>query len=113
MNIPSPHFGGKRAIDFLMPGETSTPLTLAPYSYDRELTESFLEHSEPLRDFIETRIGRRIVRIPVVAALSAAASSPWRWVRIGSKGALRLVPVIGWGILAYDVYTLGEEMDIY
>lgn len=104
---------GEALYDFLTPGSTSTPLTLAPFSYNRELSASFLKEAEPVAKFIRTRAGRAITRIPVVAAIGLAAESPWKWVRLGSKGALRLVPFIGWGLLAYDVYTLGEEMDIY
>ena len=97
----------------LVPGETSTPLTLAPYSYDRELSAAFLEEAEPFAEFIRTRVARRATRVPVLAAISLAVESPWRWVRLGSKGILRLAPFVGWGLLAYDLYTLGDELDIY
>ncbi len=114
---------GRSVFDFLMPGGTSTPHPLAPYYYqdpisvDRELVNSL--HSNwgdeiaAFAEFHRTRTLRKIQRIPVVAALSVAADTPWRWVRIGSKGLMRLVPVIGWGLLAYDLYVLGDDLDLY
>ncbi len=102
---------------YLMPGDTSTPLVQAPFTFDRRLSSAVVENwsdeIQAFRDFTETRVGRHLQRIPVVAALTAATKTPWRWVRLGSKGALRLVPFVGWVLLAYDLYELGDELDIY
>ncbi len=84
-----------------------------PHFEDFLTTTARTYEEHPISDFVETRVKRAITASVVGPVLSAAASSPWRWVRFGAKGAIRLVPYVGWAILAYDLYELGDEMDLY
>ena len=71
------------------------------------------EEIEAVADFLETRAGRKIQRSVIGAGASALVSSPYRFVRFGAKGALRMIPVVGWVLLAYDLYGLGEDLEMY
>ncbi len=110
------HFGEK-LYHYLTPGDSSTPLIRAPLTFDRRLStavvENWSDEVHAIGDFLYTRGGRHIQRIPIVGALSFAAQTPWRWVRLGSKGALRLVPYVGWVLLAHDLYELGDNLGFY
>ena len=64
-------------------------------------------------DFLETRAGRKIQSSIIGAGASAFVSSPYRFVRFGAKGAVRMIPVVGWVLLAYDLYGLGEDLELY
>ncbi len=80
------------------------------------LEESVLSHSEEIAhvaDFLETRAGRRLRASVIGAGASAFVSSPYRFVRFGAKGAVRMIPVVGWVLLAYDLYGLGEDLELY
>ncbi len=92
-----------------------TPRVLGrdPYIEDFLTTFASTYEEHPVSDFVEKRVDAAIRASVIGTVLGAAASSPWRWVRFGAKGAIRLVPYVGWAILAYDVYELGEEMDLY
>ena len=71
------------------------------------------EEIEAVADFLETRAGRRIKSSVIGAGASALVSSPYRFVRFGAKGSLRMIPVVGWVLLAYDLYGLGEDLELY
>lgn len=101
--------------DYLTKGSTSTPLSpsLPPTVNQRLLSsvdENWRHEAEAVGDFLRTRAGRRIDRAIVSSALYLASETPWRYIRFGSKLGARLVPVIGWGLLAYDLYVLGDEL---
>ncbi len=68
---------------------------------------------EIFREYAETRAGRRLQSAIIGTGASALVSSPWRFVRFGAKGAVRLIPVVGWVMLAYDLYGLGEDLELY
>ena len=69
---------------------------------------------EAFRDFAITRAGRHVTSTVVGASLGAMYQvSKCRWLRYTIKGVTRFVPVIGWGLLAYDLYNLGEDLDLY
>ena len=86
-------------------GFRSQPLETAVSSRSEEI--------EAVADFLETRAGRRIQRSVIGAGASALVSTPYRFVRYGAKGALRMIPVLGWVLLAYDLYGLGEDLEMY
>jgi hypothetical protein len=35
------------------------------------------------------------------------------WLKYTTKGASRFIPIVGWGLLAYDLYNLGEDLELY
>jgi hypothetical protein len=35
------------------------------------------------------------------------------WLKYTTKGVSRFIPIVGWGLLAYDLYNLGEDLDLY
>ncbi len=74
---------------------------------------SRIEEIEAFREFSETRAGRRIQSSVIGAGASALVSSPYRFVRFGAKGAVRMIPYVGWVLLAYDLYGLGEDLELY
>lgn len=84
-----------------------------PHVEDFLTTFSRTYEEHPVSDFVEKRVDAAIRASAVGTVLTAAASSPWRWVRFGAKGAIRLVPYVGWALLAYDLYELGDEMELY
>ncbi len=71
------------------------------------------EEISAVSDFLETRAGRKIRSSIIGAGASAFVSSPYRFVRFGAKGAVRIIPVVGWVLLAYDLYGLGEDLELY
>ena len=71
------------------------------------------EEIEAFREFSETRVRRKVQSSVIGAAASALVSSPYRFVRFGAKGAVRMIPVVGWVLLAYDLYGLGEDLELY
>ena len=71
------------------------------------------EEVAAVADFLETRVIRKVKSSVVGTGLRALASNPYRFVRFGAKGALRMVPVVGWVMLAYDLYGLGDDLEIY
>ncbi len=75
--------------------------------------QSRSEEIEAVADFLETRTGRKIQSRVIGAGASALLSSPYRFVRFGAKGAVRMIPVVGWALLAYDLYGLGEDLEFY
>ncbi len=89
-----------------------------PISVDRELisavAENWSDEIEAFRDFAVTRIGRHVTRAVVGASLVALYQmSNIRWLRYTVKGVTRFIPIVGWGLLAYDLYNLGEDLDMY
>ena len=66
-------------------------------------------------EFAITRGKRKIkstvmVRGATVAAGVTATGSIGVGVRVGGRVALRFVPILGWALLAYDLYTLGTYL---
>ncbi len=75
----------------------------------------------PIWDFAETRTRRKVVGAASGRILTTIGSrSVARYAITGSAGALlgmrvatlglRFVPIIGWTMLAYDVWTLGNAL---
>ncbi len=89
-----------------------------PISVDRKLihavSENWTDEVQAFRDFVITRVERHVTRAAVGASLGTVYhASNIRWLRYTIKGVTRFVPVIGWGLLAYDLYNLGEDLDLY
>ncbi len=89
-----------------------------PISVDRKLisavAENWSDEIAAFRDFAVTRGERRFTAAVVSSGLSLASqASRVTWVRYAFKGMVRFIPIIGWGMLAYDLYNLGEDLDLY
>jgi len=80
-----------------------------------ELETAVFESEEmaAVADFLETRVVRKVTGSVVGVGLRALTSNPYRFVRFGAKGVLRFVPVVGWVMLAYDLYGLGDDLELY
>jgi hypothetical protein len=65
--------------------------------------------------FVETRAKRKATSLVMTRALTkmstiAATGALTSGVGIGARLGLRFLPVVGWGMLAYDLYTLGSYL---
>jgi len=65
--------------------------------------------------FAQTRAKRKVVgklrtTVAKKAARSTITTAVGTGVRVGGRVGLRFVPVVGWALLAYDVYTLGKYL---
>lgn len=75
---------------------------------------SLKDEVEAFRNFAVTRVGRQFTRAIVGSvAYGAFHATKIKWLRYTVKGAVRFVPIVGWGLLAYDLYNLGEDLDLY
>ena len=76
--------------------------------------ENLSDEASAVGDFLAVRGQRRITAAGLSFGLSVAYDlSRTRFFRYSIKGITRFVPVIGWGLLAYDLYNLGEDLDLY
>ena len=62
--------------------------------------------------FVETRAKRKVASMVATRALTSMASMSatgalTAGVGIGARVGLRFVPIVGWAMLAYDLYNLG------
>ncbi len=110
MQIPDlPHFHvGKRLVD--------TPITYGVRSplLEQSLVENWSDEVHAFRDFAVTRVGRHLTRFAIgSAAVGVYHATQIKWIRYSIKGVARFAPVVGWGLLAYDLYNLGEDLDLY
>ena len=67
------------------------------------------------RDFAITRGQRKIkstvmVRGATIGAGVTATGALGTGVRVGGRIGLRFIPILGWALLAYDLYTLGSYL---
>jgi len=67
---------------------------------------------KPIAQFAETRLRRKVSgtilrRGATSLALSTTAHAG---VSLTGRVALRALPVVGWALLAYDVYTVGDAL---
>ena len=79
------------------------------------VVDNWSDEMTAFRDFAATRVKRHITRFMVGSAgVGLLATFPQvKWLRYTVKGAARFAPVVGWGLLAYDLYHLGDDLDIY
>lgn len=78
------------------------------------VVENWSDEIEAFRNFAVTRAGRQFTRAIVGSvAYGAYHATKIKWLRYTVKGAVRFVPIVGWGLLAYDLYNLGEDLDFY
>ncbi len=76
--------------------------------------ENWSDEATAVGDFLAVRGQRRITAAGLSFGLSVAYDlSRTRFLRYSIKGITRFVPLIGWGFLAYDLYNLGEDLDLY
>lgn len=65
---------------------------------------------KPLADFAVTRMNRKVSsRISMHMATSFAMSQAPKLALTG-RVACRAIPVVGWALLAYDIYTVGDAL---
>ena len=90
----------------------------------RELERVRKSTSGPIRpvwDFAETRAGRKVRRAVVNRTLTTVGARSVALYAITGSGmglvgmrvatvGLRIVPIVGWAMLAYDVWTLGNAL---
>lgn len=75
------------------------------------------EQVETMRQFVGTRVkrsaNRAVATTVATGALEYATGAGITWLGYGARGALRFIPILGWGLLAYDLYNLGEDLEFY
>lgn len=69
---------------------------------------------KPLAQFVETRMRRKVSgmvnrRLATKMTLMTANRIPIA-VSLTGRVALRVLPVVGWALLAYDLYTVGDAL---
>lgn len=88
-----------------------------PLTVDTDIVDSVQSSStfHAVADYTRTRIGRRFVGkiVKPVIGLAAREVSKITWLKYTTKGVTRFIPVLGWGLLAYDLYNLGEDLELY
>ncbi len=78
------------------------------------LIDNWSDEAEVFREFMHTRAGRKLhAGIALHGVRTFGAVSRVTWVKYVAKGITRFIPVIGWGLLAYDLYNLGDDLDLY
>ena len=78
------------------------------------VVENWGDEAEVFYEFLHTRAGRKLhAGIALHGVRAFGAVSRVTWVKYASKGIVRFIPVIGWGLLAYDLYNLGDDLDLY
>ena len=88
-----------------------------PRTVDPDIVDSV--QSSPtfhaIADYGRTSIGRRVTGkvVKPVVGLVAREMSKVTWLKYTTKGATRFIPIVGWGLLAYDLYNLGEDLELY
>lgn len=88
-----------------------------PLTVDTDVVDSV--QSSPtfhaIADFGRTRIGRQVTGklVKPVIGLVTREISKVTWLKYTTKGVSRFLPIIGWGLLAYDLYNLGEDLELY
>jgi hypothetical protein len=88
-----------------------------PRTVDPDIVDSVQSSStfHAVADYGRTRIGRRVtgkVVKPVVGLVTREISKV-TWLKYTTKGVSRFIPILGWGLLAYDLYNLGEDLELY
>ena len=89
------------------------PGTVQP-ELQQAVIDNWGDEAEVFREFMHTRAGRKLhaaAALHGVRAFGAVSRVPW--VRMASKGIVRLIPIVGWGLLAYDLYRLGDDLEFY
>lgn len=88
-----------------------------PRTVDPNLVDSVQSSStfHAVADFTRTRIGRRVTGkvVKPVVGLVARQVSKVTWLKYTTKGVTRFIPILGWGLLVYDLYNLGEDLEFY
>jgi hypothetical protein len=102
--------------------EKTTDLDLMSFDYTKEgsMSTMFAEEAmgdptfRAVADYVETRVVRRVTSKVATVGLGAfSAVSRVKWIKYVARGGVRFIPVIGYGMLAYDLYNLGEELEMY
>ena len=111
----APYLVGKKFYESLdQPSMPWMPRAHRSHQLESAVVENWTDETHAFRDFIATRGERRFTAAVVTSGLSfAAQASRVTWVKYTFKGMVRFIPIIGWGMLAYDLYNLGEDLDLY
>jgi len=106
-------------LDEIVPGNDFNSLAdyWRPRTVDPNIVDSVQSSStfHALADYGRTRVGRRVTGkvVKPVIGLVAREMSKVTWLKYTTKGVTRFVPILGWGLLAYDLYNLGEDLELY
>ena len=65
--------------------------------------------------FVETRAKRKVQSMVITRGLTSVATMTatgalTAGASVGARVGLRIIPVVGWALLAYDLYTLGTYL---
>jgi hypothetical protein len=77
------------------------------------LVDDVSDVAESFTDFAIVRSTRKLTSMVYQGISSQLSPSRIKWLRVGGKLGGRFIPVVGWGLLAYDLYNLGEDLDFY
>lgn len=80
------------------------------YTVARHVQKNSSGPIKPLADFAVTRMNRKVSsQVTMHMAKNFALSQTPRLALTG-RVACRAIPVVGWALLAYDVYTVGDAL---
>ncbi len=89
------------------------PGTVQP-KLQESMIDNWSDEAEVFREFLHTRAGRKLhAATALYGVRSFGAVSRVTWVKYIAKGITRFIPIIGWGLLAYDLYNLGDDLEFY
>ena len=89
------------------------PGTVQP-RLQQSVVENWSDEAEIFHEFMHTRAGRKLHAATALYGVRAfAAVSRVSWIKLASKGIVRVIPIVGWGLLAYDLYNLGDDLELY
>ncbi len=106
---------GKKMFDQVeQPSMPWNPRAYSNKQLQQSVAENWSDEIAAFRTFAITRVGRHFTRFTLGSVgVGIYQATNVKWIRYTIKGIARFAPVIGWGLLAYDLYHLGEDLDIY
>ncbi len=111
----APLIAGQKLFDQVE--QHSMPWQPRPYQsklLQTSVVENLPDAVDAFRNFAITRVGRHAQRLAIgTVGVGVYLATDIKWIRYSIKGVAKFAPVIGWGLLAYDLYNLGEDLDLY
>ncbi len=105
---------GRHLIDQHSVSRPWEPRAYRSHDLESAVVENWSDEIDAFRTFAATRFGRHLTRFAIGSAgVGLYQATQIKWIRYSIKGVAKFAPVIGWGLLAYDLYNLGEDLELY
>ncbi len=81
---------------------------------EQSVQDNLSDEAAAVGVYFRTRVERRAAsKIATVGVTAFSRASRVTWIKYFSKGIVRFIPIVGYGMLAYDLYNLGDDLDLY